>query len=153
MQVPPGAHRTLPPMPRATSFCSPCKRPFCCLSTRLVRFVVLDETSVRIHLETRLLPVGFDNNLVIPVPIRVVQRFRHYDFVMTRQFRDAPAFHRRTARADQDFSTVYSTVARNFACKRAQFCATRCKCPNAELLNVSNAVQHSENVRNSLGLN
>jgi hypothetical protein len=38
----------------------------------LVRFVVLHETSVRIHLETRLLPVGFDNNLVIPLPIRVV---------------------------------------------------------------------------------
>ena len=38
----------------------------------LVGFVVLHETSVRIHLETRLLPVGFDNNLVIPLPIRVV---------------------------------------------------------------------------------
>ncbi len=47
----------------------------------LVRFVVLRETSVRIHLETRLFPVGFDNNLVIPLPIRVVQRFRHYEFV------------------------------------------------------------------------
>jgi hypothetical protein len=40
-----------------------------------------------------------------------------------------------------------------FCCKRAQFCVTRCKCPNAELPSVSNAVQHSENVRNSLGLN
>jgi DNA invertase Pin-like site-specific DNA recombinase len=30
---------------------------------------------------------------------------------------------------------------------------TRCKCPNAELPSVSNAVQYSENVRNSLGLN
>ena len=42
----------------------------------LVGFVVLHETSVRIHLETRLLPVGFDNNLVIPLSIRVV--FPHY---------------------------------------------------------------------------
>jgi hypothetical protein len=38
----------------------------------LLRFVVLHETSVRSHLETRLLPAGFDNNLVIPLPIRVV---------------------------------------------------------------------------------
>jgi len=40
-----------------------------------------------------------------------------------------------------------------FCCKRAQFCMTRCKCPDAELPSVSNAVQQRENVRNSLGLN
>ena len=38
----------------------------------LLRFVMLHETSARIHLETRLLAAGFDNNLVIPLPIRVV---------------------------------------------------------------------------------
>ena len=38
----------------------------------LLCFVVFHETSVRIHLEPRLLTVGFDDNLVIPLPIRVV---------------------------------------------------------------------------------
>jgi hypothetical protein len=53
-------------MARRTGF------PVLLLVNLLLRFVVLYETSVRIHLETRLLPAGFDNNLVIPLPIRVV---------------------------------------------------------------------------------
>jgi len=34
---------------------------------------------------------------------KVIQRFRHYDFVMTCPFRNAPPFHRRTARLTKIF--------------------------------------------------
>jgi hypothetical protein len=41
---------------------------------------------------------------------------------------------------------------KKFYCKSAQFCVTRCKLHSLGLP-IRNAVQHSENVRNSLDLN
>jgi hypothetical protein len=46
-----------------------------------------------------------------------------------------------------------STVPRHFCCKITQFCITRCKTLSLGLPMICNAVQHSENVRNSLVLN
>ena len=42
---------------------------------------------------------------------------------------------------------------RNFCCKTAQCCATPCESEMAKTPSIRNTVQHSENVRNSLGLN
>jgi len=41
----------------------------------------------------------------------------------------------------------------NFGCKTAQFCATRCESEMTETPGVGNAVQSSETLRNSSGLN
>jgi hypothetical protein len=53
----------------------------------------------------------------------------------------------------QNISRSLSTVPRHFCCKITQFCVTRCKPHSLGLPMIRNAVQHSENVRNSLVLN